>query len=105
MLTNDMAAAEIVQLVVTPVMIEIPWITADGASRTRHHAFQAIAAAESYGNSRLEREIGQDGDQPDARSELRRDEEVISPDPPESGFDGNGLMRNVGSLILPIDDL
>ncbi len=86
-------------------MIEIPRITTDGARRARRHAFQAIAAAKRHRNSGLEREISQDGDQPDARSALRRDKEVISPDPPEAGFNGHGLMRNVGSLVLPIDDL
>ncbi len=86
-------------------MVEVIAPVLDGPGRAGRDAGPAGSAVAVERRVRLERHVREDRDQAEARAELRVDEKVVAPEPAEPGRPADVLVRDVGALPLPIDDL
>jgi hypothetical protein len=86
-------------------VIEFFDLLLDGTGRAEGDALTALATRSLQRLICMQREIGEDGDQPDPRPVLRMDDEVISAEPSQSRCLRYSLMGEVSPLAFPIHDL
>jgi len=77
----------------------------DGPGRTGPGAGAAWAAVAGERGARLERHVREDRDQPETGPEPGIDEEVVTAEPAEARRPPDVLVRDVGPLPFPVDDL
>jgi len=106
MLADDMAASEFVQFPIAGVMIKSIRSLVDGRGRTRRQTTDAAPAGKGQQRpGRAKGSIGEHRHQPDSRAEPGCDKKIVAAYPAQAGKMRNGLVRDVGPLVLPIDDL
>ena len=73
-------------------MVELLARLFDGPRGAFREAGPARAAIARQRRVRVERHVGEDRHQPEARAELRVDQEVVAPEPPQPGRDADVLV-------------